>query len=593
MLKLKIKSFKEIIKSWFREDSSSLYLSFCKIPIKILSKIFLALTPTIIISSIENRSNLTSVLLKIFIVCLILTLLLLFDPIIDEKINFASTKLKYFYKKKLFKEAVNRIDNEPANTSINRILNFVDMNYKYCVQNFPNKMINLLSNLVGLLSYIVLFRKLNSVLVIILVLTSFIDFYVLLNFHDILTRNENKISPIKSQLNYLYFLSKDFSAGKELRLYNFRDWFMNIHNTKLNSYKTLLHDQNNKAYKLFFIITTSKFIRDSFIILMLLYKLYNRDFLVSDFVFFGTLAIGFSDWIKNIAQDINELLYICNEHKQFSLYFSKKNTSFFRNKIHINKNQLIETIEFNHVSFSYPNSTKPIIKDISFKITKNENVAIVGRNGCGKSTCIKLLCGLLKPTSGSISLNGIDIYDFYEEEYIELFSTIFQHFHILPTNIAENICLCDKLYINTDKLKQSINLSGFDKTLIGLKDGIYTNLVEEINKDGIRLSGGEQQKLVLARVLYKDSPIIILDEPTAALDPLSENEIYQKYRQLSKNKITLFVSHRLASGKFCDKILVIDNGVVAEIGTHNDLIKLKGIYYNLYKIQKDSFNRGK
>ena len=129
--------------------------------------------------------------------------------------------------------------------------------------------------------------------------------------------------------------------------------------------------------------------------------------------------------------------------------------------------------------------------------------------------------------------------------------------------------------------------------MIGLKDGIYTNLVEEINKDGIRLSGGEQQKLVLARVLYKDSPIIILDEPTAALDPLSENEIYQKYRQLSKNKITLFVSHRLASGKFCDKILVIDNGVVAEIGTHNDLIKLKGIYYNLYKIQKDSFNRGK
>lgn len=590
MFKINIKNFKHIIKSWHLEDSFSFYLSFCKIPIKLLSKIFLALTPTVIINSIETHSNLFSTLSKIFIICCFVALLLLFEPIIDERLNFSSTKLKYYYKKKIFKEIYRQKYDCAEETYLSRILNFVDINYKYCIQNFPHKLINLLTNLLGLFSYIILFAKLNKFLILVLIITSLIDFYIMYRFHDMLIKNENIISPIKSQLNYLYSLSKDFSVGKELRLYNFRDWFTNLHNNNLISYKDLLFKQNCKTNKFFLISSISKLTRNIFIVLVLFYNLYKGSYLISDFVFLGTLAIGFSDWIKNIAQEANEITHICSEYNLFSSYFTSKSSSNFRNKIHIDNTISIETIEFKHVTFTYPNTTKPVINDISFKIHKDENIAIVGRNGSGKTTCIKLLCGVLKPTSGSIYLNGIDIYDYYEEDYIKLFSTIFQHFHVLPLNIIENISLCDETFTDNSKLNQALIFSGVDKFSSELKDGLHTRLVEEVNKDGVKLSGGELQKLVIARMLYKDSPIIIFDEPTAALDPLSENELYQKYHQLSKNKTTLFISHRLASTNFCDSILVIDNGSLAEMGSHKDLMKHKGIYYKLYELQKNSFN---
>lgn len=227
---------------------------------------------------------------------------------------------------------------------------------------------------------------------------------------------------------------------------------------------------------------------------------------------------------------------------------------------------------------------KYTLKNINLKINKGERLAIVGINGAGKTTLVKLLCGFYSPSSGVIKVNGKPITDYNIEEYFTLFSAVFQDMYLLPVPISEFVASSDN-DIDCEKVKKSLSLVGLDTKITSLPNGIHSRLMKGIFDDSIDLSGGEKQKLMLARALYKEAAVIVLDEPTAALDPIAENELYMKYSALTSGKTSIYISHRLASTRFCDKIVLIENGEIMEVGSHDELIKQGGQYAYMFDLQ--------
>lgn len=244
----------------------------------------------------------------------------------------------------------------------------------------------------------------------------------------------------------------------------------------------------------------------------------------------------------------------------------------------------INKIEFQNVSFKYPGSNKYVVKDISLILNKNDKIAVVGKNGAGKSTLIKLLCGFYSDYEGKILINDIDFKLCNKESYFKLLSAVFQNYSTFPFTIAQNISAYESFNIN--KMDKCTEQSGLKSRISSLGNKYNTYISKDIDDNGIAFSGGEKQKIAFARALYKDSKLVILDEPTSALDPIAEKNLYTKYQAYFDKQITIFISHRLASCSFCDKILVMDNGCIAQYGTQNELLNNKnGLYYKMWNTQ--------
>ncbi len=238
-------------------------------------------------------------------------------------------------------------------------------------------------------------------------------------------------------------------------------------------------------------------------------------------------------------------------------------------------------IEFEDVSFAYPDTNRMILEHVNLRLSGREQIALVGRNGCGKSTLIKLLCRLYDPTEGRILLDGVDIRQFSRQEYMRILSVVFQDFHIFADSLASNIAM-------GDAVDRDYAASIVDRVGLGLTD-LDQPLMRHLDEKGIEVSGGEGQKIAIARALYKDAPLVILDEPTAALDPLAESEIYEKFNLLVDGKLALFISHRLSSCRFCDRILVMQDGGIVQDGSHEELAASDGLYQQMWNAQKQYY----
>ena len=241
-------------------------------------------------------------------------------------------------------------------------------------------------------------------------------------------------------------------------------------------------------------------------------------------------------------------------------------------------------VEFKDVSFKYPGSDLWALRHVSMKFKVGSRLAVVGMNGSGKTTFIKLLCRLYDPTEGQILLNGIDIRKYRYDDYMNVFSVVFQDFHLLGLPLGQNVA-AGAAY-NRERVLDCLERVGFGERLASLPNGLDTCLYKEVDDNGVNISGGEAQKIAIARALYKDAPFIILDEPTAALDPIAEAEIYSKFNDIAGDKTAIYISHRLSSCKFCDEIAVFHEGAVIQQGTHDSLVAdTKGKYYELWNAQ--------
>jgi len=291
------------------------------------------------------------------------------------------------------------------------------------------------------------------------------------------------------------------------------------------------------------------------------------------------LFAGVSDLIKHLGRVNTNSQYL---DLTFSLLDIPNNMYQGDLPVEKNKNGKCD-IEFRNVSFKYPGSETYALSHVNMKFPINERLAVVGMNGSGKTTFIKLLCRLYDPTEGQILLNGVDIKQYKYDEYMNLFSVVFQDFQLFAQPLGQNVASCEK-YDNS-RVVDCLNKAGFGERLSSLQNGLDTYLYKTMDSNGVDISGGEAQKIAIARALYKDSPFIILDEPTAALDPIAEAEIYSKFNEIVGNKTAVYISHRLSSCRFCNAIAVFDAGQIVQYGTHEELVSCEGKYQELWNAQ--------
>lgn len=313
----------------------------------------------------------------------------------------------------------------------------------------------------------------------------------------------------------------------------------------------------------------------------LVYLVYNNELSVSDFIFYFGIITGFSNWIMNLVICVSDLERCCNDCQAFRDFTEAEDENDSSKVSH----QLgdVTSIEFKNVSFTYPAAEESTIKNMSFKVNAGENIAIVGENGAGKTTAVKLLCGLYYPSEGDILVNGVSSKDISKSDFFDLFSPVFQDYTFMPMTIAENICV-DSAY-DKEKLYSAFEKAGIRDKIESLPEKENTFMIKDVYNDAADFSGGEKQKLLLAKAVYKNAPVLILDEPSAALDPIAENEIYSRFNSFTENKTAIYISHRLSSCIFCDRIAVFDNAKFVEQGTHEQLLNSGKKYSELWNAQ--------
>ncbi|MBR3841559.1 MAG: ABC transporter ATP-binding protein [Erysipelotrichales bacterium] len=326
-------------------------------------------------------------------------------------------------------------------------------------------------------------------------------------------------------------------------------------------------------------------------------------FAATSYIFVGVLAINGSISIGNVllyagtiqrfvnymtgsVTYYNQIRYHADFLNEYSKFINKPNLHYVGTLPIEKRSDNKYEFEFKNVSFKYPNTENYVLKDINLKLNVGDKLAVVGRNGAGKTTLIKLLCRLYEPTEGEILLNGINIGKYDYDEYTTIFSPVFQDFALFSIPLDENVA--SGLQINNKKLSECLEKVGMNEKVANMSDKEHTLLYRD-NGEGVNVSGGEAQKLAIARALYKDAPFVILDEPTAALDPIAEAEVYENFNDLIENKSAIYISHRMSSCKFCDDIVVFKDGEIVERGNHTTLLEKDGEYASLYNAQAEYY----
>ena len=450
-----------------------------------------------------------------------------------------------------------------------------------------DSILTLLTNLLGIFTYGALIISVSPLILVLLFLSAYITYLFGKLQRDYVEKNKDKWAAADRKIGYLESFSEKLDHAKDIRVYGMSGWLSGLLNGCQR--ERFMWEKRITARGFLSGISSAflTFLQNGLAYAVLIYQVLEGRLGAGDFVFYFGLITGFSAWLNGIGGLFNDVIDKAVRIGYYREYFAVPD--------HFNHGEgcalpqegdLPLKISLKNVSYSYPSEDGEILalSDISLDIRKGEKLAIVGENGAGKTTLVKLICGLYYPSRGEITVNGRAISEYNIDEYYSMFSAVFQDIYLLPITIAEFISSGGGKP-DRGRIMAAIRAAGLEARIESLSDGIDTHLMKGIFDDGVDLSGGEKQKLMLARALYKDAPMIVLDEPTAALDPIAENELYMKYNALTRNKTSVFISHRLASTRFCDRIIYLENGRIAECGTHDELMKLGGKYAYMFDLQ--------
>lgn len=576
-------NIKYMIKNWVAWDRKSLVYFFIRVPAMVFQPIITAYIPKAMIDCIEQGATVGRLTLVVALLSVLVALTTWLSPFLQELLLGSARIIRMRYAVMAFNKNLNtdyiNIESLEGREKNNRATEFY-RSYYSASADFLDTCNQMLVCLVGVITSLTLIYKINFIMILLIFSTCIAEFFLLryLNKEEKDVKNERIGVFVK--FDYYYSLSKDLTASKDIRLYGFTEHFLFSIAKFISVLEKIVSKYMHQSIKVGGTRALLNFLRELVAYAYLTYLVCTGSLSVSDFIFYFGIITGFSNWIMSFVYLYSNMERCCNDCQAFRDFVesdeekqSKPNVDF----------KDVESIEFKNVSFTYPSAENSTINNMSFKVKKGENIAVVGENGAGKTTAVKLLCGLYYATKGDILVNGKSIKDFSLNSYFDLFSVVFQDYRFLPMTVAENICA--SVNYDKEKLYGAFEKAGIKDKINSLADKENTYMVKDVYKDAADFSGGEKQKLLLAKAVYKNSPILILDEPTAALDPIAENELYLKYSEITDNKISFFISHRLSSTRFCDRIFFIKDGTVAESGTHEELMKLKGNYYRMYQVQ--------
>ena len=399
-------------------------------------------------------------------------------------------------------------------------------------------------------------------------------------------------------------------AAKDIRIFGMHPWLTALRDQAVSDIVLVERKFSKKRSFYEKVGFTLALIRDLGAYSFLVYQAVYGSIRVSEFVLYFGAITGFSGFVMGIMNHLSQLRAAANSTDYIRAYLELPEEDRESGTRHKEELTMPIKIEFENVSFSYRdveevfdealekkkktienNSEKMIFQNLNLTIYAGENIALVGVNGAGKTTLVKLLCGMYEPDSGRILFNGIDRREFPKRELYELFSVVFQEKLIFPFTVGENLALSRIENVDEKRAWYALERAGLKTVFEEKKIRLKTYMGRQIMEKGIELSGGQQQRFLLARALYKDAPLLVLDEPTAALDPIAESEIYQSYSQYSKEKTAIFISHRLASTRFSDRIIMIEDGNIIEMGTHEELMKKNGEYAEMFRVQSSYYEK--
>ena len=405
-------------------------------------------------------------------------------------------------------------------------------------------------------------------------------------------RRDQELRPAADEaarkMRYVEERGWDLRAGKDIRMYDLGGWLLGILRREQKTGETNVRLWENGYFAANLCDALLCFVRDAGAYVYFILQIVQGTLPVSDFVWYISVVASCQQACSALLENGELLGRLSFDYSRLRLFLESGEGDIFQ-RAGAEESGKTEAeavgIELEHVSFTYPGSRVPTLKDLNLTVRPGEKIALVGLNGAGKSTLVKLLCGLYRPTSGTIRVGGRPLSSFGREEYFSMIAAVFQDVKLLPLTIAQNVASDNGEDIDRERVRQCLSLAGLGEMVDSLPGKEDTPLGRGVLDDGIELSGGERQKVWMARAFYKEAPILILDEPTAALDPLAEQEIYEKYVQMSEGRTSLFISHRLASTRFCDRIWLMENGRITEQGNHEELMEKKGAYARLFEVQ--------
>ena len=451
--------------------------------------------------------------------------------------------------------------------------------YSGGVDGVSDQFFYFLSNLFKAVGYITVLAIHAPILLAIMAVYSVVNALLLYKSNIVNIRAFAKLSKVNRLFGYFGWNIVDPRYGKDIRLYDAKD--MMLDSWKENTRKSNAHWkwQGDTCYPYFLTSDFLSLARTLFAYFYVALLAIRKVIGVGTFTQLITAEGGLDGAIGGMVQNVTELIKRCNYAYEYVI-FMEYPEALTKGDRPIEKKQ--HEIEFRHVSFEYPKTGRKVLDDVNIKIAPGEHLSIVGLNGAGKTTFIKLLCRLYDPTEGEILVDGVDIREYDYKQYMRQFAPVFQDFRLFAFTVKENIAF-DNGDADVNALTDRVGLHDFVEKL---EKGTETNIFKFFDEKGVEPSGGEQQKLAIARALYKDAPVVILDEPTAALDPIAEYEIYRQFNSLVGGKSAFYISHRLSSCQFCDKIAVFSDGHIAEYGTHAELEKIEGgIYARMFEAQ--------
>lgn len=552
--------------------------------------------PKYVLSFIEDDLPFNTIIMYTVIICLIMMILDVISTTCYNSFEFEYRKTEGYVEKKrmdkLFHTDFKNMESpdfldyaQRAKTALNRGRGFHGVLYQS--RNFiaQGTLMILSAALIGIqnLLMMIIFIVISFGIVKI---SSFFTKRDKIKFSDVM-------APTWRKMNYLESTTKNFDFAKDIRLFNMSNAFFNQLSGVNETYKELNRKHHNRMVLWEVSLGSVLIVQKILMYTWLVYNVVTGAYQISDFVLYVGLvstfhaSVGYVNWIYS---DMRTNSLMINDYRNFVNWKEDRETADEKDG-HITEINLDKfEFRFENVSFKYPGHDNYVLKNVNLTIKNGAKLAVVGVNGAGKTTFIKLMMKLYEPSEGRILLNDVDIKEYNREEYFKLFSPVFQNVECFAMPMYQNISFAEEDKTDMNKINEVLEQSGLSEKINSYEKGIHTNLLKIFDKEGIDLSGGEKQRLAMARALYKDGKVVILDEPTAALDALAEDRMYREFENMIHGKTAVFISHRLGSTRFCDKIAMFEDGTIVEEGTHEELMAKNGKYAYMFGIQSQYYD---